>query len=106
MTEENGWKTEEYHGAKLMVRAQLRQQENAALDGHGHEWDYLLLIAEAGAEATKALAGDGHAIKSDPDVFYSTQVIAEQMGFIRGRELVEHWAGATRVNPEKDSSAL
>ena len=102
MTDENGWKAEEYHGAKLMVRAQRRQQENKALDGHGQEWDFSVIVA--GAEVLASMADEGHAVKSDPNVFYSTQAIAEHMGFIRGREMVEHRA-STSSNPTSSASA-
>lgn len=103
MTEENGWKTEEYHGAKLMVRAQRRQKDNEALDGHGHEWDFSVIVADA--QAQSSMADEGHAVKSDPNVFYSTQAIAEHMGFIRGREMVEHRA-STSSNPTSSASTV
>ena len=105
MREENGWKVEDYHGATIKVRAQQRKQENPALHGHGHEWDFMVAIDDAGTRAggsltapasvqNGALATDAAAhantIRSDQNVFYSTEVIAEQMGFIKARELVDH----------------
>ena len=107
MREENGWKVEDYHGATIKVRAQQRKQENPALDGHGHEWDFLVAINDAGTSAGGSMnaaapasvqngalatgtAADANTIRSDQNVFYSTEVIAEQMGFIKARELVDH----------------
>ncbi len=104
MEEENGWKTEQYHGAKIMVKAQLRAQDNPALDGHGHAWDFLVSVAGEGA-VPQAETGDAqHAVRSDRSVFYSTQVIAEQMGFIKGRELVDH-RHPTTPNPNAAAQA-
>ena len=106
MSTENGWKVEEYHGAKIMVRAQLRQQENAEIVGHGHEWDFTVAVTDLDAMPPDVEAVTGHAVKSDRDVFYSTQVIAEQMGFIKGRELVEHRANPQEKLGEHGKSAL
>ncbi len=97
MQTEGSWKTETYHGAKLMVRAQLRQQENPALAGHGQEWDFCVRIDAMQAPD----AADAGVVKSDPNVFYSTQVIAEQMGFIKARELVDHRNGANTNRPNQ-----
>ena len=105
MSTENGWKVEDYHGAKLMVRAQLRQQENAEIVGHGHEWDFRVAVTNFNATPAETEAQIGHAVKSDPDVFYSTQVIAEQMGFIKGRELIEHRANTQEKLGEHGKSA-
>ena len=90
MQQEQDWKTEQYHGAKIMVKATLREQENPALDGHGQAWDYLVSIGEENATPQSDSSDAQHAVQSDRNVFYSTQVIAEQMGFIKGRELVDH----------------
>jgi hypothetical protein len=106
MTTENGWKVEQYHGAKLMVRAERRQQENAELVGHGDAWDFTVVVADPTASAAEAEADLSHAVKSDRDVFYSTQVIAEQMGFIKGRELVEHRADPLDKQGEHGKSTL
>jgi hypothetical protein len=104
MTTENGWKVEQYHGAKLMVRAELRQKENAEIVGHGDAWDFTVVVADPSASAAEVDLG--HAVKSDRDVFYSTQVIAEQMGFIKGRELVEHRADPLEKQGEHGKSTL
>ena len=112
MREENGWKVEDYHGATIKVRAQQRKQENPALDGHGHEWDFQVAIDDDGTRAGGSLiaaspasvcngalatgtAADANIIRSDQNVFYSTEVIAEQMGFIKARELVDHRKSTT-----------
>lgn len=106
MTNEDGWKVEQYHGAKLMVRAQLRQHENRDIAGHGDQWDFTVAVTDLDATPASVEANIAHAFKSDPDVFYSTQVIAEQMGFIKGRELAEHRAAPLDKRGEHGSSAL
>jgi hypothetical protein len=79
------WKSEEYHGKQMHVCARLRAHENAALTGHGHQWDFTVKITEKdGGPTTPASA----TADSDPDLAYSTQAIAEDMGFLRGRELI------------------
>lgn len=80
------WKTEEYHGYQMHVCARPRPVENEALPGHGHQWDFTVRITRAG-EAPDAT---GHeTAQSDPGIFYSTQAVAENMGFLKGRELIE-----------------
>jgi len=37
--------------------------------------------------------------KSDPGLFYSTQAIAEDMGFLKGRELIDGPSGAEAATP-------
>lgn len=82
--EGTGWKTEEYNGMQMHVCAEPRVPENVALAGHGVQWRFTLRITGAGpTDAQDAGA------TSDPDLFYSTQAIAEAMGFLRGRELIE-----------------
>ena len=104
MQQEDNWKTEQYHGAKIMVMAQIRQEDNPALDGHGHAWDYLVRIGDENTTAQAASADARPVIRSDPNMFYSTQVIAEQMAFIRGRELVDH-RHPTTPNPNAAAHA-
>lgn len=76
--EPTGWKTEEYHGRQMRVCASLRTPENEALAGHGQQWTFTVMIDDKGASAT-----------SDAGFFYSTQAVAEDMGFLRGRELID-----------------
>jgi hypothetical protein len=138
MQEENGWKTEQYHCAKIMVKAQLRGQQanaggeeasrqagqqnsqqagqpsdqqagqpnNPALDGHGLAWDFLVSVGDASAVPDADTGDAQHATRSDHNIFYSTQVIAEQMGFIKGRELVEHRADPLDKQGEHGKSTL
>lgn len=80
------WKTEEYHGKQMHVCAESRVPENMALAGHGQQWRFTVRITEIGAGA---MDGKGASATSDPGLFYSTQAVAEDMGFIRGRELIE-----------------
>lgn len=82
----SGWKTEEYHGREMHVRAALRVPENEALAGHGLQWTFTVRITAIGAGPMHDKAVSA---KSDPELFYSTQAVAEDMGFLRGRELVE-----------------
>ena len=88
MNEEQGWKREDYHGARMRVRANLRQHPNPELDGHGEEWDFTIEIEHP--DRLPADVAGPMVVKSDPDVFYSTQAIAEHMAFIKGREVIEH----------------
>lgn len=82
----SGWKTEEYHGKQMHVCAAPRVPENAALAGHGRQWTFTVRITGIGAGPAD---DKGASATSDPDMFYSTQAIAEDMGFLRGRELIE-----------------
>lgn len=81
-----GWKTEEYHGKQMHVCAAPRDPENAALAGHGRQGSFTVRITGIGTGPTddKAVSAT-----SDPELFHSTQAIAENMGFLRGRELIE-----------------
>jgi hypothetical protein len=80
------WKTEEYHNYDMHVRTSPRAVENDCLPGHGDQWDFTVRITHRGAgrEAT-----EHETATSDPDIFYSTQAIAENMGFLKGREIIE-----------------
>ena len=80
------WKTEEYHGKQMHVCAESRVPENMALAGHGLQWSFTVRITGVGAGA---MDEKGVSATSDPGLFYSTQAIAEDMGFLRGRELIE-----------------
>lgn len=84
---ESEWKTEEYHGKLMHVRATLRSHDNPAISGHGQQWDFTVNITDknAGPTAPALLSA-----QSNPDLLYSTQAIAESMGFLRGRELIEN----------------
>ena len=80
------WKTQEYHGKQIHVCTALRVNENEELPGHGHQWDFKVKITENGAgPAAHACAS----AQSDPASFYSTQAVTEDLGFTKGRELVE-----------------
>lgn len=84
--DQTGWRTEEYHGKQMHVCAESRVPENAALAGHGLQWSFTVRITGIGAGATD---DKGPSATSDPGLFYSTQAVAEDMGFLRGRELIE-----------------
>lgn len=85
-TEQQGWITEEYHGKQIHVCATPRAEENETLVGHGQQWGFMVNITETGAGA---MSDTVMRAQSDPDLFYSTQAIAEEMGFIKGRELID-----------------
>ena len=80
------WKIEEYRGKHIHVCTVLRVNENEALAGHGQQWDFKVRVTDNGAEAT---AHECASSESDPESFYSTQAVAEDLGFTRGRELAE-----------------
>ena len=80
------WKTQEYHGKQIHVSTAPRVNENEALVGHGQQWDFKVRVTDTGAGPTAHECANA---ESDPGSFYSTQAIAEDLGFIRGRELVE-----------------
>ncbi len=80
------WKTQEYHGKQIHVCTARRVVENEELPGHGQQWDFKVRITENGAGPT----AHGYAsAESDPESFYSTQAVTEDLGFVKGRELVE-----------------
>ena len=84
--DQTGWKTEEYRGKQMHVCAEPREPENEALSGHGLQWTFTVKITEKG---TGSMDAKDASAKSDPGLFYSTQAIAKDMGFLRGRELIE-----------------
>jgi len=50
--DEPAWKTEEYHGHQIHVRAEPRVVENQALSGHGHQWAFTVNITGKDAGLT------------------------------------------------------
>ena len=80
------WKTQEYHGKQIHVCTAPRVNENEALPGHGQQWDFKVRITEDGSGPT---AKECASAESDPKSFYSTQAVTEDLGFTKGRELVE-----------------
>jgi hypothetical protein len=80
------WKTQDYHGKRIHVCAVRRIVENEVLSGHGQQWDFKVKITDNGTGPT---AHEFASAESDPKRFYSTQTITEDLGFVRGRELVE-----------------
>jgi hypothetical protein len=80
------WKTQEYHGKHIHVCTVRRLHENEELPGHGQQWDFKVRITDNSAAP---IAHECASAESDPEKFYSTQTIAEDLGFARGRELVE-----------------
>lgn len=80
------WKTEEYHQHDMHVLAQHRAIENPALPGHGAQWDFTVKVTPHGQGHE---AGEIETVRSDPNIFYSTQAIAENMGFLKGREIID-----------------
>ncbi|MGP1679885.1 MAG: hypothetical protein ACTS6J_22370 [Burkholderiales bacterium] len=80
------WKTQEYRGKQIHVCTALRVHDNEALPGHGQQWDFKVRVTENGAGAA---ARECASAESDPESFYSTQAVTEDLGFTRGRELVE-----------------
>ena len=80
------WKTQEYHGKQIHVCTALRVDENEVLAGHGQQWNFKVRVTENGAGPT---AKECASAESDPKSFYSTQAVTEDLGFTKGRELVE-----------------
>jgi hypothetical protein len=80
------WTTQEYHGKQIHVCTALRVNENKELSGHGQQWTFKVRVTEHGADPT---ARECASAESDFAVFYSTQSIADDLGFTRGRELVD-----------------
>jgi hypothetical protein len=79
------WKTVQYHGKQIHVCAVPRAHENEALSGHAQQWEFMVKIT---ANTAVPLAEESENVRSDPALAYSTQAIAEDMGFIKGRELI------------------
>jgi hypothetical protein len=91
MDHDSQWKTEEYHDHDMRVLAKHRGMENPDLPGHGAQWDFTVQVTPHGAGPESAYA---ETARSDPAIFYSTQAIAENMGFLKGREIIEGRATA------------
>ena len=98
MDQNSQWKTEEYHNHDMHVLAQHRAVENPDLPGHGGQWDFTVRVTRHGEGPDSANA---ETVRSDPAIFYSTQAIAENMGFLKGREIIEGRvsAGAGSADP-------
>lgn len=82
----NEWKTQEYHGKHIHVSTAPRVIENATLPGHGQQWDFKVRVTEDGAGPDAAACASA---ESDPESFYSTQAVTEDLGFTKGRALIE-----------------
>ena len=80
------WKTLEYHGKQIHVCTAPRVEQNEQLPGHGQQWDFKVRVTESG---TGPEARECASAESDPASFYSTQAVTEDLGFTKGRELVE-----------------
>lgn len=80
------WITQKYHGKQIHVRTAPRVNQNAELPGHGQQWDFKVRVTENGAGPT---APECASAESDPESFYSTQAVTEDLAFTKGRELVE-----------------
>jgi len=80
------WKTLDYRGRQIHVRAALRVAQAEELQGHGQQWDFQVKVTDSGAGPMGETVASA---ESDPAVFYSTQAITEDLGFVKGRELVD-----------------
>lgn len=85
-TDQQGWKNEEYHGKQIHVCAKPCAVQDETLAGHGQQWGFIVDITALGAGT---MSDPIARAQSDPELFYSTQAIAEEMGFIKGRELID-----------------
>lgn len=85
-TDQQGWKNEEYHGRQIHVCTTPCAEQDETLAGHGRQWGFTVNITAPGAGP---LSDNVAHARSDPELFYSTQAIAEEMGFIKGRELID-----------------
>lgn len=101
MDEEQGWKREQHHGALMRVRANSRA--HLSLDGHGEKWDFTIEIENK--DRLPANVAGPLVVRSDPDAYYSTQAIAEQMALIKGRELIEHRSAPGDILGDQQHSA-
>ncbi len=80
------WTIEDYRGHQMHVCTELRTSESRRLSGYGHQWAFTVKIT--GRDAGRTADQDAGA-RSDPKFFYSTRAIAESMGFVKGRELID-----------------
>jgi hypothetical protein len=86
MDDDSQWKTEEYHDHDMHVLASYRGNENPALPGPGAQWDFTLHVTPR--RSTPDSPG-AETARSDPESFYPTQAMAENMGFLKGRDMIE-----------------
>lgn len=98
VSDQPAWKTEAYHGKQIHVWAEPCPVENKALSGHGQQWSFTVKITEKDADP---MAEPSASAKSDPGLFYSTQAVAEDMGFLKGRELIEGTPGPDAATPRR-----
>lgn len=80
------WKCEDYKGKQMYVCAQHRIHENATLSGHGEQWVFTVKITD---QSNNPIPYKNASATSDSALFYTTRAIAEDMGFLRGRELID-----------------
>ena len=80
------WKTLDYRGKQIHVCTALRTEENQELSGHGQQWKFTVRVTPPAGDPGSAEAASA---ESDLETFYSTQSIAEDLGFAQGRELVD-----------------
>lgn len=80
------WKCEDYKGKQMHVCTQRRSHENASLSGHGEQWVFAVKITD---QSNNPIAYKNASATSDAGLFYTTQAIAQDMGFLRGRELID-----------------
>ncbi|MDP2870782.1 hypothetical protein [Methyloversatilis sp.] len=80
------WKTETYHDHDMHVCTERLINRNPSLSGHGNEWTFTVTVSLRGANAQNE---ELVSAKADLGLFYASQAIAEGMGFLRGRELIE-----------------
>lgn len=80
------WKCLDYKGKQMHVCTQRSSHENASLSGHGEQWVFSVKITP---QSNRPMPYEKSSATSNPDLFYTTQAIAEDMGFLRGRELID-----------------
>lgn len=102
MEKAQNWKTEEYHGYDMHVCSTARTAENEELAGHGAQWDFVLKVTLHGEDPSDS----EETARSDNDTYYSTQSIAENMGFLKGREVIDGLAGRRDGLSDQNSRAL
>ncbi len=103
MTEELSWKTEEYQDHAMHVQATHRAVENPDLPGYGAQWDFTVKVT---AVRSRPESNDAETARSDPGIFYSTQAIAENMGFLKGREMIDGRDARSAGEDEYGSKAV
>ena len=70
----------------MHVCTQRSVHENASLSGHGDQWTFSVKITN---QSNIPMPYKSASAASDPALFYTTQAIAEDMGFLKGRELID-----------------